>query len=508
MHLNPRLFHKLIAIVAIPLAFEVLLACSLFGMVSKAEMQATNERRARQASADLNDLYQRISTAAQLVGTTMFRDRATPDLISFNQQEQTIEGDLEDIKGLVGTDGTTAAQVDELNENVSASFRIIDEVLSDVQSGNRLAAIGKLRHLRSTVPVITEKLDALRAHFDQTADDEFYNQKRNRQLIQAGLVGGIAFSICLVLLMVAYIHRNITSRLQIVMENTRRLAKDQPLMPPVTGADEIAHLDRVFNDMAAALALAKRKREEMEKLKQEFVSMISHDLRTPLTSIQIFLSMLSEGMLGDVGAKISERAAMADRNATRLIGLINDLLDIDKLESGQLELACETIAITPVIERSIEAVKTLAEKQGVSVEATTCGDVQIYADADRLVQVLVNLLGNAIKFSPASGVVRIVCDQDNDFVRVNVVDQGRGVPEHLRQAIFERFKQVEVKDATEKKGTGLGLAICKAIVEGHGGKIGVECPTDRGSTFWFTLPKVKTAVVAGEQPAAAAEIGA
>src|SRR5207237_1262146 len=149
---------------------------------------------------------------------------------------------------------------------------------------------------------------------------------------------------------------------------------------------------------------ARKQREQIERVKQEFVNMISHDLRTPLTSIQVFSSMLAKGMLGQTNDKIKEKAGMADRNASRLISLINDLLDMEKMEAGQLALERQDVPVSSIVERSLESVQDFAVKAGVTVSATDCDieskNVNVNVDGDRVVQVLVNLLSNAIKFSP------------------------------------------------------------------------------------------------------------
>jgi len=229
-------------------------------------------------------------------------------------------------------------------------------------------------------------------------------------------------------------------------------------------------------------------RREVERLKNQFISTVSHELRTPLTSIRGSLSLLNSGMLGDLPGEAKEAVEIAERNAVRLIGLINDILDLERMEAGRIELSLADAEIASVLSRSVEAVRGVAEQQGVLVEILET-NTRAWADADRLVQVVVNLLGNAIKFSPRGQKVTLQAFAVEPFVEVRVTDRGRGVPEALRETVFERFKQVEASDAREKGGTGLGLAICKTIVELHGGQIGVLAgDAGRGSTFFFRVP--------------------
>jgi PAS domain S-box-containing protein len=228
-------------------------------------------------------------------------------------------------------------------------------------------------------------------------------------------------------------------------------------------------------------------RREIERLRREFVSMVSHELRTPLTSIRGGLTLLSVGALGDLPEKAKDIVKLAERNSVRLIGLINDLLDIEKLEAGMLEMQIETCQLADIIQRSTESVKTFAEERTVKIK-TTSTMLSVHGDRDRLVQVLVNLLSNAIKFSPPDGNVTIGVDVTGDLATVSVTDEGRGIPAAYRELIFQRFQQVTASDAKQKGGSGLGLAICKAIIELHHGTIAVDSEEGKGSKFWFTVP--------------------
>jgi PAS domain S-box-containing protein len=243
-------------------------------------------------------------------------------------------------------------------------------------------------------------------------------------------------------------------------------------------------------------------RKEVERLKKEFVSTVSHELRTPLTSIRGSLTLLSVGALGDLPEQAKKVVGIAERNTIRLITLINDILDIEKLESGKLDMVFDTVQMGNVFERSAESVKAFAEQNGIRLEMMPT-NAQAFADGDRLVQVVVNLCSNAVKFSPKGAAVTIVCEENPNFLEVKVIDRGRGIPAKYKNLLFQRFQQVEASDARKKGGTGLGLAICKGIIEAHGGEIGVESEEGQGSIFWFKIPPAAVAKMRLAQPQAA-----
>lgn len=228
-------------------------------------------------------------------------------------------------------------------------------------------------------------------------------------------------------------------------------------------------------------------RHQIEQMKQEFVAMVSHELRTPLTSVQGFLDLLSEGGYGQISENAHTKCEVASRNVSRLIDLINDILDAEKLESGKFEFRFSEVDMNVVMSRSMDAVRDFAEKSGVRMQAQPC-NLRTVADQDRLIQVVINMLSNAIKFSPSGSTVYIGVQESERFLELSVVDQGAGIPEDARQLIFERFGK-STSQKTGHKGSGLGLAISKKIIEQHNGQIGVESEPGKGSRFWFKLPK-------------------
>ncbi len=236
---------------------------------------------------------------------------------------------------------------------------------------------------------------------------------------------------------------------------------------------------------------------ELKRLKQGFVEMLTEDLRAPLAAVQSFLTRLSVDAHESLSERGLQKAQVARRSTDRMILLINDLVDMEKLESGTFDLNCLSLDLASVIERSVESVRAVAEKRQVRIDAQD-SRLNVVADPDRLVQVLVNLLGNAIKFSPEGSTIVVATRQTPEAIEVSVKDEGRGVPETHRLAIFERFRQVDVSDSRDRKGTGLGLAICKALIDGHGGQIGVNSEEGKGSVFWFRIPVAPSAGIGSD----------
>lgn len=226
----------------------------------------------------------------------------------------------------------------------------------------------------------------------------------------------------------------------------------------------------------------------VNRLKQDFTSMIVHDLRSPLSSIKGSIQLFEMGIYGTLNDAGLQQLARIQRSSSRLVNLVNDLLTLEKLEAGGMELRMVNTEVRKVIQAAVESVAELAAQAFVDLNISA-STMEIDMDAERVIQVLVNLFSNAIRFSPPKSIIQIDASLIGDSVVFRVVDQGPGVPDHLIEQIFERFKQVDTSRAQERSGTGLGLAICKSIVDAHGGRIG--CMNNKGSagaTFYFSLP--------------------
>lgn len=237
-----------------------------------------------------------------------------------------------------------------------------------------------------------------------------------------------------------------------------------------------------FRDITSRLAV--------DRMKDEFISTVSHELRTPLTSIRGAIGLLASGRVGALSEKGQRLADLASTNTDRLVRLINDILDIERMESGKVPIVTRPCVATDLIRQAVDVVRSLADREQITIE-TENQPFTVLADPDRIVQTLTNLIGNAVKFSPAGSTIRVAAEEDRESVVFTVADEGRGIPADKLRSIFGRFQQVDASDSREKGGSGLGLAISSSIVRQHGGEIWVESEPGAGSVFSFTIPRVR-----------------
>ena len=228
-------------------------------------------------------------------------------------------------------------------------------------------------------------------------------------------------------------------------------------------------------------------RRTIERIRDEFTSVVSHELRTPLTSIRGSLGLLESGVLGPLPERAQRMTQIAVENTDRLVRLINDILDLERLDSDGLQLRESTCDAEQLIARATEVMLSAAVAADVTL-AVDSAPAAFEADADRVIQTLTNLIGNAVKFSPRGGTVQISSVRRSEEILFTVRDTGRGVPADQLESIFGRFQQVDSTDSRQSGGTGLGLAICRSIVELHGGRIWARSSIGEGSTFSFVLP--------------------
>jgi len=231
-------------------------------------------------------------------------------------------------------------------------------------------------------------------------------------------------------------------------------------------------------------------KKKIEAMKNDFISTVSHELRTPLTSIRGSLGLIVGGVSGPIPPKAKTMLDIACKNSERLVNLVNDILDISKIESGRMVYRMKTLELSALVAKTAEAMRSYGQSYGVAFDVENAiPGAFVVADEDRLVQVLTNLLSNAAKFSPKGSAARVLAERTDAGLRVSVVDRGRGMPEEFQVRVFQKFAQADLSDGRQGRGTGLGLSICKSMTEQMGGRIGFTSKVGLGTTFWVEFPE-------------------
>lgn len=280
----------------------------------------------------------------------------------------------------------------------------------------------------------------------------------------------------------------------------------------ITERRHAEHLRANYNtDLERQVAEQTAELQKVSRLKDEFISIVAHELRTPLTAIRASLGLLDAGLLDDEPDTAQRMLRVASESSDRLVRLVNDVLNLERLESGKVQMVMQTCNVPSLMQQAVEAVEAIARESSITLSTKTL-PVQVWAAPDAIVQTLINLLSNAVKYSAPGGTVWLRAEewrsgkmgtqaiQNSKFktlsypitppphILFTVRDQGRGIPADQLDFIFDRFQQVDSSDSREKSGTGLGLAICKSIIQQHNGRIWAASTLDQGSTFYFTLP--------------------
>jgi signal transduction histidine kinase len=481
-----RLWKKGLIIAAVPLLFELIFVGVLAKIYRDMDGHLAQEKRAKDIIEHIQNIRDFSEQAAECLARYK-HDERPENLQRYDGLAAAIPREIEIIKE-VAEDQDQKRIVQYLENDANRAKTILSSYKESLQADNTLGQVAALTRAAQVGRRIRFNVDQLLAPYRQSEEAQYAKREADRDKLWKFLWFGVGLNFSIAAAMVAYFSTNISRRIGIVVDNTRKLAGKERLNEKVDGDDEVQLIDACFHTMSDQLSEAERKAQEIERLKQEFVSMVSHDLRSPLTSLQVTLDLLGDGTYGQLNETGQKRIEAASKSAVRLIGLINDLLDLEKMESGMMNLEIEAVRVTDLFEQAIAGVCGFAEQQGVILDQCPSNTI-IKGDSERLVQVVVNLLSNAIKFSPAGSKIYLKEESTtNSMCRISVVDGGRGIPEAFRKQIFERFRQVKESDGQRKKGTGLGLPICKAIVQLHGGEIGVESQEGKGSTFWFSVP--------------------
>lgn len=492
-----KIAHKVMLLLAVPLVAQLASIVVLAVVLREAEHEVMREKHAREVIAEANDLYNSFMGLGALVFLQQNMSRNTSasraekggnasfqlnDIKSqIDEKISSIPKQIANLRLLVRESPQFArdrATVAELSDD---GLYVLSE-LKEILSGNDLGK-GISNPVYGVVVRLQNFLGEMRKFVrDQQHLELVGKQGQNARFnVVISLVAALVINTAIAILLAIAFNKDALRRLSSLIENTKLFRENKSLNPMVSGTDEIALVDAAFHAMAQDL-------KEVSERKRELQAMVTHDLRTPLTNISLSLSMLIEGASGALSDKVLKVIKTSERNCSRLIRLINDLLDIEKLESGQFVLNKRDLHLALLFEAVEDATAEFAAQKSIKIIVAE-PTAKIQADGDRLVQVLVNLISNSIKFSENEKSIWLDVVENPETVEISIRDEGRGIPKEAIPKLFDRFHQVSAADGARGKGTGLGLSISKALVEAHGGSIKVESELGKGTTFTLTLPR-------------------
>jgi signal transduction histidine kinase len=489
------LHQKCIIIVTLPVILAIICVACLAHLLQEAESDLKRETFAAEVMARCTDLHRMFFDAgfASFVYHTTRSERYAEQLDSLLNQ---IPPAQEELYKSIKPDGEAKKLMEQAMVDSRSALDLMRRIRNNAPP--ELGGTIDLRRFQRDGQMLNRKLfdDYMEVYSYASRIKNQYSQSttQSRQNVVLFLTGLLVLNVLLAVALAVYFTRTITSRLNVVGDNANRFARDQELHRPLSGGDEIASLDRVFHSMVGTIVKSRQKEQELIKAKQQVMDMVAHDLRAPLTSIRMILGLASTGVLGDMTDKAKERFQSAERESERLVRLFSDLLDFDRMESGRLTLSLAPHALMPLFNSARDATAELARQKNVQLSMQEA-DLFVQCDGDRVVQVLVNLMSNAVKFAPAGSTVSVEAARENGNVRVRVIDCGPGVPDEMKSLVFERYRVVDSdKPKPSSESIGLGLPIARQIVLAHNGAIGIDDASKGGSVFWFTLP-------AAERPA-------
>ncbi len=481
MKFNPNSFslsQQMTAILVIALTFQLAFVGALTYAHYQVEKQFEEEARSRQLLSAGNGLIMTLVQIATAMGFYQFNKEEI-----FKRNFEAGVADLKrrrDLLKEMQAKSKPEPEMADMVKQLDDSFNLFNDTKSVFDSadegGKRFAVFqisGHARNLYSLNNRFVRSQDARTAAHQKLAAS-------TRVWVNSIVYGGLTVNIALVIgLLLLFRHRT-SKRFNTLSKNIVALGANKEIPDHLEGADELAMLDDVVHTVSRAL-------KEAERSKQEVLAMVTHDLRSPLTSLQLTLNLLHSGTMDTSSEKAKNMISRADSSVGKLIQLINDLLDIDKIESGRFSLDIKRASDASMISQAVELIQHSADARKITIESTPA-NVELSCDEERVIRVLTNLLSNAIKFSPEDSKIAVSTSCANNQILFEVKDQGRGMPIAEQERIFERYHQVNSADEAEKKGSGLGLTICKALVEAHGGTIGATSKEGEGSTFWFRIP--------------------
>jgi len=484
--LKQKISYKVTALLALPLLLQVILLAILYGLTGSSDQLIDEEKTLTKTVADSGQEILLLNDCMARFGDFMMSKKSTNDSPTGTANMKTAYAEYQKLRDLAESDPVISQQLRPFIGHVEDEMMQARALGPIVRNGEGSLDVfkAKIEHMKV---FMTESKEISRLATNRIVEglaqlerdrQKFESDRRKKMLI---VVLVFVAEILIVAGLACLFVKGLTGRLNILVDNAFRLPRGMELEKEVKGSDELTFLDKALHEAGEYL-------KEASEQRTMIMEMIAHDMRTPLMSAQIASEMVAN-VAQNAPEAVRRHLTTIQRNLGVVINLVNDLLTIDRLESGALELRKAKVEMKALVEDALQGAEALAIAKEITLQNDSEPDVHAVVDRDRIIQVVTNLITNAIKFSPKGSTIKVAVADQQRFVQVSVSDQGPGLPPGSEKKIFEKFHQVD-KDH-DKKGYGLGLTICKMLVELHGGTISAQSLPQKGSRFFFSVPRVK-----------------
>ncbi len=473
------------ALIAVPLAVQICLTYSLLSTVTDLDRTISRENKAKQILARSDSLKNAVAETVMIFGILRVSIRE-PALKAYEKVYAASSQQIDELLQLSAEDPKGSEAVTQYVDSIRHYFDLMTDSMKAYSSGGgrpTFANVVKeeelLVELTITEHQVSKASRRIQAIYGPEVSDAQPEAAKKRQDLRFLISFGIFADVILSLVLGTIFGALTLRRLSTLMKNIDCFFEGRKDLAAIGGSDEIAEIDSKFRSLAEL-------RWQAEQEKAAVLQTVAHDLRGPLTSINLMVSNLLELHSSGLQPKVERSVKRIQSETSRLKLLCDDFLEIERMESGNIKLEMVRQSVEPLLMRSLDSLGGLAEEKHITLTASGGETLEVFCDGERIIQVLVNLVSNAIKFSPSESTVEVSAHANDEHVTFSVRDHGPGISEAARAKLFQRFST-----GTSAGGVGLGLWICSRIVALHNGRIGVESSEGQGSRFWLEIPNTQ-----------------
>ncbi len=493
-----KLWMQGLILIGLPLGLQIALAIILITSLQRINTAASQETASKQILSTCQhvrstvDRYVVVQLARRYVPPALTAEQRTAAATELSQK-------LKELNSVSLPDKESKDIVDQFSKHTRELLEVISAAESEFSDVEPRVAISRFideREWFEEVMLAMRNLinddHKIQKHFSPIAKEFSPKGLENNQQLLTIVIAGIICSIIVATVLTFFYGKWTLARIGVLLNNIRLFSEGSKSLVALPGNDELSVLGQSFSEMAEA-------RTKSEELRATMLDMVSHDLRSPLSSCSIALITILERDNASLPSSVSRSLKRVTADLERLVRMADTLLTIGKLEHDNVELRIADVSLDDVIGPTLSAVRGIADVKGIGFEIEAAEGITVPCDADRVVQILVNLIANSIKFAPKDSTIIIRAASSEHASRFEIQDQGPGIPAEQQAQLFQKYSQLEQPSDTKSAGAGLGLYISKMLVSAHHGEIGCTTPAEGGACFWFSIPNATQSAKKTEQ---------